>query len=92
LDGRVPNEFASAAFRIGHTLLQEKLHRTNEHHQLNDGLFLSEVGLQSMSVFSVQLITICAVVKSKFAVDKCNVCTKKRRNSYHNDAPVIVQL
>jgi len=34
---------------------------------------------------SVQLITICAVVKSKRAVEKGNVCTKKCRDSGQND-------
>jgi len=31
--------------------------------------------------FSAQLITICAVVKSKCAVEKGNVCTQKCRDS-----------
>jgi len=35
--------------------------------------------------FSVQLITICAVVKSKRVVDKGNVCTKKCRDSGQNE-------
>jgi len=34
--------------------------------------------------FSMQLITIFAVVKSKCAVEKGNVCTKKRRYSGQN--------
>ena len=35
--------------------------------------------------FSVQLITICAVVKSKCAVEKGNECTKNCRDSGQND-------
>jgi len=35
--------------------------------------------------FSVQLITICAVVKSKCAVEKCSMCSKNYRDSGQND-------
>ena len=36
---------------------------------------------EARACFSVQLITICAVVKWKYAVEKSNVCTKKCRDS-----------
>ena len=39
----------------------------------------------SRAHFSVQLITICAVVKSKCAVEKGNICTKKCRDSVQSD-------
>jgi len=35
--------------------------------------------------FSVQLIAICAVVKSKCALENGTVCTKKCRDSGQND-------
>jgi len=38
-----------------------------------------------MAYYSLQLITICAVVKSKGAVEKGNVCTKKSRDSGQNN-------
>jgi len=34
---------------------------------------------------SVQFITICTVVKSKCAIEKCNVCAKKCRDSAQYD-------
>jgi len=34
-----------------------------------------------MAYFTVQLITIGPVVKSKCAVEWCNICTKKARKS-----------
>jgi len=43
LDGRVPNEFATAAFRLGHTLLQERLRRASPDYETDDSLFLSQV-------------------------------------------------
>jgi len=39
----------------------------------------------STAYFSVQLITICAVVKSKCAAEKGNMCIKKFRNSIQTD-------
>ena len=50
LDGRIPNEFATAAFRIGHTLLQERLRRSNDEYQFDDSLFLSQVSLDAKNL------------------------------------------
>lgn len=43
VDSRIPNEFATAAFRYGHTLLQERLFRIDGRGQVNYELWLSQV-------------------------------------------------
>jgi len=47
IDGRVPNSFAAAAFRIGHTLLNERLNRIKDNMEESNELFLSQVRTNS---------------------------------------------
>jgi hypothetical protein len=45
-DPRIPNSFAAAAFRFGHTLLEERIRRMDEQYTVDDNLFLTEVIFQ----------------------------------------------
>ena len=51
VDGRVPNEFATAAFRLGHTLLQEKIQKVSKYDEADSSLFLSEVIVVNCNIY-----------------------------------------
>ena len=43
VDGRGLNAFGAAAFRFGHTLVQDRLRRTDHRYRKDDSLMLSSV-------------------------------------------------
>ncbi len=43
VDGRIANEFSTAAFRFGHTLIQERFRRSDSDYNNDDSLMLSSV-------------------------------------------------
>ena len=43
VDGRITNEFSAAAFRFGHTLIQDRFRRSDVNYNNDDTLMLSSV-------------------------------------------------
>ena len=43
VDGRINNEFSAAAFRFGHTLIQDRFRRSDVNYNNDDSLMLSSV-------------------------------------------------
>ena len=50
VDGRIANEFSAAAFRFGHTLIQDRFRRSDSNYNNDDSLMLSSVSYNHISV------------------------------------------
>ena len=58
VDGRITNEFSAAAFRFGHTLIQDRFRRSDVNYNNDDSLMLSSVSIKPCLYLSLMLCSV----------------------------------